>query len=104
MAQVPHGQQARTQLQSLLSASPNVVLRPIDIDRYGRLVAEVFTQGTNVNLSLVESGHAVAYRQYLSQCDRAAYLDAEQHAQQNQTVFWSSPNPTMPWDFRRQNR
>ena len=104
MAQTPYGDQSRTQLQSLLSAHPNVVLRPITTDRYGRLVAEVFSQGTNINLSLVRSGHAVAYREYLSQCDRAAYLDAEYSAQQNQSEFWSSPNPTMPWDFRRQRR
>ncbi len=30
-------------------------------DRYGRVVAEVFT-GINVNLALVEAGQAFAYR------------------------------------------
>ena len=104
MAQAPYGQQSRTQLQSLLSASSDVTLRPITTDRYNRLIAEVFSQGNNINLSLVRSGHAVAYRQYLSQCDRAAYLEAEQSAQQSQSAFWSNPNPVMPWDFRRQRR
>ena len=78
-------------------------MRTVDTNRYGRTVAEPFSQGRNINLSLVESGHAVAYRQYLSNCDRDAYLsDAEAIAQQNQLAFWSLANPVMPWDFRRQ--
>jgi len=37
-------------------------------DRYGRTVAEVFTQsGTNAGLDLVQQGHTFAYRQYLKQ-------------------------------------
>lgn len=104
IAQAPYGQQSKTQLLNLLSANPDVALRPIDTDRYGRLVAEIFSQGTNINLSLVQSGHAIAYRQYLSNCERASYLSAEQSAQQNQAAFWSAPNPVMPWDFRRQGQ
>jgi len=64
-------------------------------------VAEVFRQGSNVNLALVASGHAVVYRQYLSDCDAEEYLAAEAIAQQNSLVFWSQANPVMPWDFRR---
>lgn len=104
MAQAPYGQQSKTQLQSLLSANPEVVLRTIDIDRYDRLVAEIFSQGVNINLSLVQSGYAVAYRRYLDNCDRSSYLDAEQSAQDNGLAFWSNPNLMMSWDFRRQNR
>ena len=69
---------------------------PITTDHDGRLVAEVFSQGTNINLSLVQSGHAVAYQQYLSNCNRNSYLDAEQSAQQRQSTFWADPNPVMP--------
>ena len=104
LAQSPYGQQSKAQLQNLLSTNSDVALRPVDTDRYDRLVAEIFSQGVNINLSLVQSGHAVAYRRYLSNCDRESYLDAEQIAQKNQAAFWSIPNPVMPWDFRRQNR
>lgn len=41
-------------------------MRTVDTDRYGRAVAELFSQGRNISLSLVESGRAVAYCQYLS--------------------------------------
>lgn len=76
-------------------------MRTLDTDRYDRTIAELFSQGRNINLSLVESGHAVAYRRYLENCDAETYLDAEAIAQRNRLAFWSMPNPVMPWDFRR---
>lgn len=99
-----YGKKAKEQLQALLPVNTPVSMRTVDTDRYGRTVAELFSQGQNINLSLVESGHAVAYRQYLSNCDRDAYLNAEAIAQQNQLAFWSQSSPVMPWDFRQQNR
>lgn len=96
-----YGKQAKERLQALLPINTPVSMRTVDTDRYGRTVAELFSQGRNINLSLVDSGHAVAYRQYLSNCDRDAYLDAEVIAQQNRLAFWSLANPVMLWDFRR---
>ena len=87
----------------LLPVGTPVAVRTVDTDRYGRTVAELFSQGRNINLSMVESGHAVVYDQYVSGCeDEAAYLDAEKTAQMNQLEFWSSTPVVMPWDFRRQ--
>ena len=97
-----YGQSAKERLQTLLPVGTPVAMRTVDTDRYERTVAELFSQGRNINLSLVESGHAVAYRRYLSNCNRSAYLSAEASAQQNRRAFWSQLNPVMPWDFRRQ--
>ncbi|MEN8447191.1 MAG: thermonuclease family protein [Cyanobacteria bacterium J06555_13] len=102
MAQPTYGELAKGRLQSLLPISSSITLRPINTDRYDRLVAEVFQQDANINLALVESGHAVVYRQYLSNCDATDYLNAEATAQQNGLVFWAQSNPMMPWNFRRQ--
>jgi micrococcal nuclease len=102
MRQSPFGQGAKERLQLLAPVNSTVSLRTIDTDRYGRLVAEVFREDSNINLSLVSSGHAVVYRQYLSNCDSETYLAAEAIAQQDSRVFWSQANPVMPWDFRRQ--
>lgn len=96
------GQSAKERLQALLPVNTPVSIRTVDTDRYGRTVAEIFSQGRNINLRLVESGHAVVYRQYLSNCDRTSYLNSEAIAQQNRLAFWSLPTPMMPWDFRRQ--
>lgn len=103
MAQA-YGEDAKQQLQMLLPINTPVSLRTIDTDRYGRVVAEIFSQGRNINLSLVQSGHAVAYRQYLDNCSADDYLNAEATARRNGSAFWSDPNAVMPWDFRGGSR
>ena len=104
MQQPTYGELAKQQLQALLPVDTVVSLRPVDTDRYNRLVAEVLRSDGNVNLSLVATGHAVTYRQYLSNCNAEAYLDAEAIARQSGLVFWSQNSPVMPWDFRRQRQ
>ncbi len=81
MAQAPFGQQARQALQQLLPVGSTVTLKAQTKDRYGRTVAEVFTQSrANTGLSLIQQGHAFAYQQYLKQCDEWASLDREKLA------------------------
>ncbi|MEM9446443.1 MAG: thermonuclease family protein [Verrucomicrobiota bacterium] len=103
IAQAPYGANARSRLQALLPFGSTVRLNPVDKDRYGRIMAETFRQNSNINLALVQEGAAVAYRQYLSNCDSDQYLASEIYARQNQLGFWAQPNPVMPWDYRRQN-
>ena len=45
-----------------------VGLRRITTDRYGRTVAELFLDGTNVQQAMVASGHAEIYWKYAGQC------------------------------------
>ncbi len=104
MGQQPYGQNSKARLQTLLPVGTSITLRTIDTDRYGRTVAEIFSGTTNVNLAMVQGGYAVAYRQYLSNCDGPQYLRAESQAQQQRLNFWSQANPIMPWDFRRSRR
>ena len=100
-----YGQSARQELQRLLPVGTPVAIQTVDTDRYGRTVAELFSEGRNINLSLVSTGHAVVYDQYLGNCENAeAYLNAEAVSQQNRLMFWNSSPVVMPWDFRRQQR
>lgn len=100
-----YGQSAREELQRLLPIGTPVSIQTVDTDRYGRKVAELFSQGNNINLSLVRTGHAVVYDQYVDGCaDKEAYLNAEAIAQQNRLMFWNSSPIVMPWEFRRQRR
>ncbi len=70
-------------------------------DRYGRTVAEIWRGNTNVNLELVRRGDAFVYRQYLSGCDRNAYLSVEKQAEYARRGVWSAPGGiTRPWDWR----
>jgi endonuclease YncB( thermonuclease family) len=103
-AQNPWGQQARDYLMRRLPRGREVSLQPHTIDRYGRLVAEVFSD-VNVGLTMVQGGQAFAYRRYLNGCDAKGYLDAEFRASQRHDGVWQLDGGiTRPWDFRRSHR
>ena len=54
---------------------------------------------------MVRDGQAFAYRQYLSGCDRSAYLGAEAAASRQRVGVWAvSGGITRPWDWRRGSR
>lgn len=105
MAQSPYGPAARQRLQQLAPIGSTVTLREQTTDRYGRTVAEVFRDGRSLNLVMVRDGQAFAYRQYLSGCDRGAYLGAEAAASRQRVGVWAvSGGITRPWDWRRGSR
>ena len=105
-AQAPYGQQARQALQDLLPIGSTVTLKVQTTDRYGRTVAEVLAEnGANAGLTLVQQGHAFAYRQYLKECDEWAYLDREQLAQLYRIGVWMFDGGIeRPWDWRAASR
>ena len=59
--------EARDYLRELVVGS-KVTIRRITTDRYGRTVAELFLNGSNVQQQLVASGHASIYWRYADQC------------------------------------
>ena len=60
-------QAARDYLRALV-VGRKVGIRRITTDRYGRTVAELFVDGSNVQQQLVAAGHAEIYWQYAHQC------------------------------------
>lgn len=100
------GKEAAARLGQFLPRNQSVQLRVVELDRYGRTVAEVFKNGQSVNLQMVQEGRAAVYRQYLSACanSQGRYLQAEAKAKQRKLAFWSQANPVMPWDFRAGKR
>ena len=58
---------ARDHLRELV-VGRKVAIRRITSDRYGRTVAEIFVDGSNVQQQLVTSGHASIYWRYANQC------------------------------------
>jgi endonuclease YncB( thermonuclease family) len=104
-AQKPYGVAARQKLQALAPVGALVSIKVKTTDRYGRTVAEVYRNDRSLNLTMVSSGEAFAYRQYLSGCDQAAYLGAEAAAQRQRLGVWAVPGGIeKPWDFRRGRR
>lgn len=47
------GQEATQRLKKFLPVGSGITLRPIERDRYGRLVAEVYRNGRSINLAMV---------------------------------------------------
>lgn len=104
MDQRPEGEQARNDLRLRLPAGREVSLDVKTIDRYGRTVAEVISDG-NIGLAMVEDGQAFAFRRYLSDCDGEDYLQAEFRASRRRHGVWRQVGGiTRPWEHRRQSR
>jgi len=67
-------------------------------DRYGRLIANCFVDGYNVNARLVYEGLALAYRKYSKQ-----YVPEEDKARSAKRGIWAGEF-VAPWDWRRGER
>ncbi|WP_341532147.1 thermonuclease family protein (plasmid) [Nostoc sp. UHCC 0302] len=102
MKQSPWGQQSSARLKQLLPVGQAITLRPVETDKYKRLVAEIYVGNRSINVNMVQEGEAVVYRQYLKGCPQSkdSLLQGENYAKQQRLAFWSQSNPVMPWDFR----
>jgi endonuclease YncB( thermonuclease family) len=84
-------------LEGFIGASA-VQCRERDVDRYGRTVADCSVRGEDIELWLVRSGHAMAYRKYSS-----AYIGAEQEAKNAKRGIWAGQDQP-PWKWRKDRR
>lgn len=91
------GQQAALALSDHIGRR-SVTCRQTDMDRYGRVVADCFSGGENLNRWMVSAGWAVAYRQYST-----AYVAAEDGARGSGRGIWQG-RFEMPWDWRAARR
>jgi len=97
----PHGNAARGALSKML-ARQSVGLVVQGKDQYGRLTATVYLQQDNINLAMVEAGHAWWYSRYAPH-DRL--LEAAQRQAKSKSIgLWADPAPVPPWEWRRQAR
>ena len=62
-----------------------------------------FMNNRSVDLTMVQEGQVVVYRQYLQGCNstKQQFLQAEVDAKSKKLGFWNQSQPVMPWDFRR---
>jgi micrococcal nuclease len=111
----PLGEAAKGWLRSRIAAAGGrVIVSPVERDRYGRLVAEVFVSARNpqqpeeeklLNDELVRAGMAYHYRQYSQGCPMGAVMldAAEAEAKGRRLGVWIQPQET-PWEFRKAQR
>ena len=99
------GIDARRILQEQLPIGTEVSLRSKATDRYGRTVAEVLKGTTNINQTLVATGAAFVYWQYIEGCDREIYSRLENEARLKSLGVWAvSGGMQRPWDYRRDEK
>ena len=97
----PHGAAASKALaQRLADKTVGVVVK--DIDRLGRAVGIVYLEGVNINVEMVNAGHAWWYQHYAGS-SRALKM-AQGHAQSHHLGIWKTVDPIPPWDWRRGKR
>jgi endonuclease YncB( thermonuclease family) len=96
------GQKAK-QFTARLVWKKQVDVKSVTTDRYGRTIALVFFDNhKSLNQELIANGFAWVYRQYCTSrrlCKR--WLQAESEARKLRRGLWSDPNPTPPWEWRR---
>jgi endonuclease YncB( thermonuclease family) len=90
-----YGFRARNRLSQLTPRGTTVKLNTYTKDRLGRLISEVLAANQNVNLQLVQEGHAVLYPRYISTCshNHTAYTNAEGSARRTRQDIWNQANP-----------
>lgn len=96
----PFGQKAKHYLSSLIFGK-DVLIKFKSIDRYGRILGVIFCDGVEINLQMVQSGHAWHYNRY----DRTpSYIEAEKKARTEKKCLWTDPDPLPPGKFRILNK
>jgi endonuclease YncB( thermonuclease family) len=97
----PYGDGAKQALSRLVFGKM-VEVEPETTDRYGRTVAVVTAEGTNVNRRLVREGAAWAYLKYLRD---PALIDIQSDARASRRGLWAlQPDQIMPpWEWRHRD-
>jgi len=95
----PHFRGSTAFVRRRLAGRPVRVV-PIAIDRYDRLVGEIWLDGRRFNSEIVRQGWAWFYRQYAEGDDELAAAESE--ARSNARGLWADPSPQPPWIWRRQ--
>ncbi|MDJ0902218.1 MAG: thermonuclease family protein [Xenococcus sp. MO_188.B8] len=104
------GIESRDYLRSLVSrGNGELLLVPIEKDRYGRTVAELYVQDRKksaipLNLEMVRAGYAWHYERYSANCPSGQqFALAQELAQEEGLGIWNG-KPTAPWDWRKANK
>lgn len=108
------GVEARDHLSSLIDKGDGtVIVVPVEQDRYGRTVAELYVKPTagqgyqageeiGLNAQMVADGFAHHYARYSGGCPNGQVLSGlEASAQEQRLGVWRDGNAVRPWDFRK---
>jgi micrococcal nuclease len=94
---MPYGRAAKKVLSDAVYRR-TVTVQARETDRYGRVVGTVYLDQKNINMQMVASGYAWAYRHYVTDI---AYCKAEDLARRLRRGLWADKKPLPPWQWRR---
>ncbi|THB72564.1 MAG: hypothetical protein D6B25_16530 [Desulfobulbaceae bacterium] len=95
---------ARNSLKHLI-AKREVLIRPIDYDRYGRIVAMVYSgEGENINQKQIQKGAAWVHIYYCHEPICEVWKELELQARQDGTGLFSDKSPVPPWVWKRKHQ
>lgn len=112
------GREATSYLRSLIDKGDGTVtISPIEKDRYGRTVAELFVKprpGTPgyqpeeeifLNGEMVRAGFGRVYPAFVTSCPNKEVLEqAEEMAKAQRVGVWGDSSSIPPWEWRKQQR
>ena len=101
-----YGREARDYLWRLVWNRTDLMLEPVDTDRYGRLVGVLYYRNLDrrrsVNRLMVEQGLARWYSRYGGH--GLGLEQAEENARRRRRGVWASGGQVAPWEHRRAQR
>ena len=95
----PYGKESKSELEKHI-AGKNIKLKDIEKEKYGRFLANIYCDGTWINIELVKNGFAWRYKK----SDSGNILQAEMIARKSKIGIWSESNPIPPWEWRAQEK
>ena len=97
----PYGLAATSALTDLLLGHQVQVKVVKESDRYGRVIGRIFIEQKYVSAHMVEQGHAMVYRRYLTD---KSLLVLEADAKSKELGLWGLPKEdrVAPWVWREQ--
>ena len=91
------GLESRQSLEELVSRKQLTVI-PVDVDKYGRIVAILILNGLNINQEQVRRGMAWDYTHFN---DDRHVTELEADARKAKRGLWARAHPVPPWEWRR---
>lgn len=97
------GQKSKDALARIL-AGKTVDVQVLDVDRYGRSVGVITTDGINANREMINNGLAWVYTRYCTKKFCREWETLEQSARRAKRGLWLDADPMPPWEWRKNNR
>ena len=104
------GIESRDYLRSLIAQNPHrkIIVVPVEEDRYGRTVAELFlwpdddpAREININSAMLMAGMAYVYERYVDSCPNGqTFRRAEMIGRNAKAGVWAG-DYQRPWDYRQ---